>query len=187
MSGEVLRSTVRIVVLVVVGYEVLGAVRTFSPVKGEALNPRLQLLPIGYVIMFYRTFGPRVPAVWLAIPGLTFFVSSLALYEWARRSIAGKFFSYAYSDDTPDFLWTKGPFAYIRNPFYTSYLLTFAGTAILFPGILTGVLFVVMIAFFFRLVQHEERKFRRSAMASEYEDYMRRTGRFMPRTKRIRG
>lgn len=172
--------------LVVVGYEVLGAVRTFSPVKGEAMNPRLQLLPIAYVIMFYRTFGPRVPPVWLAIPGLTFFVSSLALYEWARRSIAGKFFSIAYSDDTPDFLWTEGPYAYVRNPFYTSYLLTFAGTAILFPGVLTAATLVVMIVFFFRLVLHEERKFLRSAMSSEYENYMRRTGRFVPKSLRQR-
>jgi len=173
-------------VLVVVGYEVLGATRTFSPVKGEALSLRLQLLPIAYIIMFYQTFGPRVPPGWLAIPGLACFLSSLALYEWARRSIAGKFFSYAFSNDTPNFLWTEGPYAYVRNPFYTSYLLTFAGTAILFPGILTAVTFVVMIVFFFRLVLHEERKFLRSTMASEYENYMRRTGRFVPKSLRQR-
>ena len=117
----------------------------------------------------------------LAIPGLAAFAGSFLLFEWARRTIRGKFFSYAFSHDTPQFLMTEGPYAYIRNPFYASYLLAYIGATILFPGLATLLVALMMGAILVNAARHEERKFERSPLAAEFAVYRRRTGRFVPR------
>ena len=180
MDEITLRILVRSVVLLVFAYHIIGATRTFALVKGERPGAGLQLLPLSYVVLIYKTFNtPIRPS--LAFPGLLAFAGSLALFEWARRSIRGKFFSYAYSNDTPQFLWTEGPYAYIRNPFYASYLLSYAGAMVLFPGLTTLIVFAVMGLFFLRIALHEERKFLRSELSEQYAAYKQRTGRFIPK------
>jgi protein-S-isoprenylcysteine O-methyltransferase Ste14 len=169
---------------IVVGYEIISATRTFSIVTGERPSLGLQVLPLSYAIVTYKIFRTAIQP-WLVVPGLIVLASSLALFEWARRSIRGKFFSYAMSDDTPGFLWTAGPFAYIRNPFYTSYLLSYVGAAIIFPSVTTVAVFAGMLFFYRRIALHEERKFERSGLSSEYAAYKKRTGRFIPITRWI--
>jgi protein-S-isoprenylcysteine O-methyltransferase Ste14 len=120
----------------------------------------------------------------MAIPGLIGLGGSIALFEWARQSVQGKVFSYIFSNDTPEFLWTSGPYAYIRNPFYVSYLLSYIAVAIMFPGIASLVVVTGMTIYFHAAARHEERKFGRSPLAEEYEAYRRRTGRFIPRLRR---
>ena len=183
MSFFTLRHLVEAVVLLVFGRHVTAALRTFSPVKGERPAPLLQLFPIAMGIVIYKALTAPIDAR-LAAFGLPVFGGSLALYEWARRTVRGKFFSYAFSKDTPQFLLTSGPYAYIRNPFYSSYLLSFAGGAILFPGIATLVTFGLMLLLFAKIARHEERKFEKSALSAEYEVYRCRTGRFIPKLGR---
>jgi protein-S-isoprenylcysteine O-methyltransferase Ste14 len=183
MSFLTLRHVVEAVAIIVLGRQLQGALRTFSVARGEQPSLALQLFPLANAVVIYLTFtAPLNPR--LAIPGLTGFAGSFVLFEWARRTVQGKTFTYAYSNDTPQFLLTEGPFAYIRNPFYTSYLLSYAGAAILFPGIETLVVLCVMALFFAKTAHHEERKFQRSALSSDYEAYRRGTGRFMPKLRR---
>jgi protein-S-isoprenylcysteine O-methyltransferase Ste14 len=171
------------VVLIVLGRHLQGAARTFSLAEGERPSPALQLFVVANFVVIYKTFVTPVDPR-LAIPGLIGFACSLALFEWARSTVRGKFFSYAYCHDTPQFLLTSGPFAYVRNPFYASYLLAYVGAAVLFPGIATLLVLVMMGIFSVKAARHEERKFGRSALSVEYEVYRRRTGRFIPRLTR---
>jgi protein-S-isoprenylcysteine O-methyltransferase Ste14 len=113
--------------------------------------------------------------------GVLLLACSLILFEWARTSIKGRFFSYAGSDDTPEFLWTSGPFGYIRNPFYTSYFLSYLAVGVMFPSLVPPGVIGVMALFYMRMARHEERKFARSPLAEEYAAYSRRTGRFFPK------
>ena len=180
MSFFTLRHLVEAVVLVVLGRHVQAAPGIFSWVKGERPSPLVQLVPLATVVILYETFtAPLVPT--LVIPGLLAFVASLTLYEWTRRTVRGKFFSYALCKDTPQFLMTAGPYAYIRNPFYASYLLAYAGALILFPGVVMLVTFGVMFLLLVKIARHEERKFERSKLAADYDAYRRRTGMFIPR------
>ena len=180
MTSDPLRFVALSVLLVVVAYEVLWATSTFSLAKGERPAFALEILPLSYAIVIHKVFRTPVQP-WLAIPGIAVLVSSLALYEWARRSIRGKFFSYASSHDTPEFLWRGGPFAHVRNPFYASYLLSYAGAAIIFPSVTIFAVFVAMIVFYQKVARGEERKFQRSALSGEYASYMQQTGRFIPK------
>jgi protein-S-isoprenylcysteine O-methyltransferase Ste14 len=69
----------------------------------------------------------------------------------------------------------------VRNPFYTSYLLTMAATVILQPRVFRVAVFLGMVVYFTAAAWHEERKFARSAVATDYAHYKERTGRFLPK------
>jgi protein-S-isoprenylcysteine O-methyltransferase Ste14 len=175
-----LRQIVEAVGVVVWVCHFAGAARTFSPPKGEATSPTIYLFSIATFVLGYRLFNARFE-MRLVIPGLAAFIGSLVLFEWTRRSVRGKYFSYIYSKDTPQFIWTFGPYKYIRNPFYASYLLSYLGAAMMFPGVTAFVVVAGMIAYFASAARFEERKFASSPLAAEYESYRRRTGRFIPK------
>ena len=160
-----------------------GAARTFSRAKDEFPSPLIYCFTLAIALLFFQSFtGPFERR--MAIPGLTGLAGSIALFEWARRSVKGKVFSYIFSNDTPEFLWTSGPYTYIRNPFYASYLLSYFAAAIMFPGVVSLAVVIGMTIYFNLAARLEERKFERSPLAPEYNVYRRRTGRFIPRLRR---
>lgn len=133
----------------------------------------LQILPVMQV-------GTSPPA-WVAATGVAGLAVSLAVFHWAAFSIRGRVFSYAGNDDVPEFVHTSGPYAYVRNPFYASYLLTEISTVVMWPS-LWGAGFIVLAALYFQwLARFEEAKFARSAVAEDYARYKARTGRLLPR------
>jgi protein-S-isoprenylcysteine O-methyltransferase Ste14 len=180
MSAVALRRVVEITAILLWSRHFGGAARAFKPVQGEQPSPTLNLFPLAALVLSIETFREQMAEAFIS-PGLLCFAGSLALFEWARHSIQGKFFSYMNSNDTPQFICASGPFAYIRNPFYASYLLSYIGVAIMFPGIITLAVVLGMFLFLVHVARHEERKFARSPVATEYEAYRRRTGRFIPR------
>src|SRR5436190_18498026 len=150
-----LRQIVQVVAIVVWVRHFSGAARTFSPVQGERPSPSIYLFSLAIFILSYRLFNARFETL-LVIPGLAALVGSLVLFEWTRRSVRGRFFSYIYSKDTPQFLWTAGPYQYIRNPFYASYLLSYIGAAMMFPGLVAFAVVAAMIAYFASAARFEE-------------------------------
>jgi protein-S-isoprenylcysteine O-methyltransferase Ste14 len=91
-----------------------------------------------------------------------------------------------FSQDAPEFLWTRGPFAYVRNPFYSSYLLAGLSVALMFFDYSTLVCQGLLLASARAAARGEERKFLLSRLAGEYRAYASRTGRFLPRVGRLR-
>lgn len=85
-------------------------------------------------------------------------------------------------DDAPRHLVTEGPYARIRHPFYTSYLMALVGSALAAPHAVT---FAVLVFLAYRLngtAAREERRFLASeSLGVRYADYMMWTGRFLPR------
>ena len=158
----------------------LGAARTFSMPKGETPSPLIYVFTLGVGVLAFQSvtgsFEER-----MAVPGVIGLIGSLVLFEWARQSVRGKPFSYIYSKDIPQFLWPSGPYAFIRNPFYASYLLAYFAVAMTFPGVASLAVVVGMTIYFNVAARQEERKFERSPVAAEYASYRKRTGRFVPR------
>ena len=153
---------------------------TFTIIRTEGPAPQRLLIPISMLVLFGLSRSIS-PSGWLVFAGCVVAACALALLEWARLSVRGKFFSYLFSNDVPEFLWTAGPYAYIRNPFYASYLLAYASAAIMLPSLALLILFGCMVLFYSAAARKEERKFERSALASEYQAYRQRTGRFIPK------
>jgi len=75
---------------------------------------------------------------------------------------------------------TSGPYRYIRHPLYTAGLLLFVGLGLLAANIVIlvlGVLAIVLVTL--RLPQEEHHLIER--FGDDYRDYMRATGRYLPR------
>jgi protein-S-isoprenylcysteine O-methyltransferase Ste14 len=84
-------------------------------------------------------------------------------------------------NDAPRGIVTVGPYAMIRHPFYASFLLAEIGAVLVLPGWPTLLsLAYALIALTVTAVR-EERRLSASAFGAEYQAYMRRTGRFVPR------
>jgi protein-S-isoprenylcysteine O-methyltransferase Ste14 len=175
-----LRGVIQVIASLVWMRHFLGAARTFRLPAGERPSRAIHLFPLATGAMVYAMFRSRLETR-LVAPGLVFLLISLLLFEWARLSVKGRFFSYLYAKDTPEFLWTSGPYAYIRNPFYASYLLSYAAIVLMFPSLLPLAVLAGMSVFFFRVARYEEKKFERSPLASQYSEYVKRTGRFFPK------
>jgi len=88
--------------------------------------------------------------------------------------------SAVFSKDHPEHLITRGPYRFIRNPFYSSYLSASLGGTIASaqPWLLLSVL--IMAVIYYVAAIKEERKFEASFLAAEYMEYKVRTGMFIP-------
>lgn len=166
--------------IVVFVWQVIGATRAFRPVEGERASGLAGLISLGFVALVLNS-GSEPVNIGLLVVACVALAFALLLFEWARRTIRGQYFSWVFSSDPPEFLCTSGPFAYVRNPFYTSYLLTMAAPVIVQPSVFRAAVFLAMVVYFTAAARHEERKFARSALAGDYARYVERTGRFLPK------
>jgi protein-S-isoprenylcysteine O-methyltransferase Ste14 len=172
---------------IVFGWQVIGAGSAFRPVPGQrGLSILAQLISLSFFGLLYHR-QPELVTAWGVAVGGAGLIASLALFEWARRTIRGRHFSYIFSSDTPEFVCTAGPYAFIRNPFYASYLLAMISTALLMPTLARAAIVAAMVIYFTAAAMWEERKFARSAIATEYARYKERTGRFLPRLVGLSG
>ena len=170
-------------VSVVFAAQLIGASRTFRPVLGSRMGILSVPVPLAFAVILFRIRSIELN-LWMAAPGCVAQVAALALFVWAGRAVGGRYFSYIFSDDRPRFLCTEGPFAHVRNPFYTSYLLAYGSAVAMFPDAVSFVIVAGMIVYYHAAAIFEERKFLRSEFAAEYAAYMRRTGRFLPKLRR---
>jgi protein-S-isoprenylcysteine O-methyltransferase Ste14 len=163
---------------------IVGATRVFTRSRGDFENPR------GFGVSL-SIWGPLAsmqlagePTLWMAVTGVAGLGLSLALFQWASRSIRGRTFSLAGNTDVPQFVHTAGPYAYIRNPFYASYLLAGVSTVVTWPNLWGGIAVLLSFVYYQWLARFEEGKFARSPVAEEYARYKARTGRLLPRLSR---
>jgi protein-S-isoprenylcysteine O-methyltransferase Ste14 len=142
---------------------------------------------LGIALSIWGTLGAEGLAITPSLPvqliGAGGLLLALTLYQWAAISIRGRVFSYAGNSDLPQFVHHSGPYAYVRNPFYLSYLLAEIATVVMWPSVWGGVIVVLATVYFQWLARFEEGKFERSPVAVEYAQYKARTGRLLPRLK----
>lgn len=115
--------------------------------------------------------------------GIVMFSLSLALYCLSIGVTLSQPLSIAHSDDLPRHLVTIGPYRYLRNPFYSAYLLAWFGGVVASGWLWFWLLptALVHLLLYFRAAREEERKFARSPLAAEHAVYVRQTGMFFPR------
>lgn len=161
---------------------VIGAGLVFTPnPTGRRRDMRSGWIALSFWAMAAATSRGVAPPPWMAAIGVAGLAMAFALFNWAAASIRGRMFSYVLSDDTPQFLHTSGPYRYVRNPFYASYLLALIGTELLWPTIWGAIIAIAMVGYFEWVARFEERKFANSPVAAEYARYKARTGRLLPR------
>ncbi|MGI9356734.1 MAG: methyltransferase family protein, partial [Rhizobiaceae bacterium] len=87
----------------------------------------------------------------------------------------------AFDEKLPHGLLKSGPYAYVRHPFYTSYLIQWAGWTIAVWNIWAIVPVISMTVIYWVAARDEENKFLRTDMADEYREFVASTGRFFPK------
>ncbi len=109
-------------------------------------------------------------------------LEGLALWMFHRTAAASREggLHFAFDKDHPVSLVTRGPYRFVRHPFYTSYLIFWTGLAIATWTVWALPVVVAMAAIYTIAARDEERKFASSPMAAEYAHYRSRTGMFWP-------
>jgi len=123
--------------------------------------------------------APAVPPAQVLVAG-GLYLLALGLFWWAIRTNWARHLSAAFSPDAPEHVVTTGPYRFVRHPFYSSYLLTWA--AGVFAAGSLWLLPTVFVMFFLyqKAARAEELKFSRSPLASLYRRYRETTGCFFP-------
>jgi protein-S-isoprenylcysteine O-methyltransferase Ste14 len=166
---------------------VLAGGRTFERSPGDDIAAGVAQVSFqisGALATFFFGLRPAMP-VGNAIAAALMLVGALLLYEWARRAIAGRGFFLAWTGEVPDGLCEDGPYAYVRHPLYTSYILAFLAALVAVPTLPILLIFLLNLALFTHAAFSDERSLARSALAEDYARYRRRAGIFLPRL--IRG
>ena len=86
-------------------------------------------------------------------------------------------------DDAPVELVTRGPYAHIRHPFYTSFLLAFAAAFLALPHAATLACLLYAVVALTVTARREERRLVTSEFGDDYREYLTATGRFLPRLR----
>ena len=63
-------------------------------------------------------------------PGFCLHLSAIVLFGWAVLATRQNRPALAFAGERPNHVFRSGPYAYIRHPFYTSYLLFWLGCAL---------------------------------------------------------
>lgn len=121
-----------------------------------------------------------IPA-WLRWCGLAVAVGAGTAWVWTVHTL-GKNLTDTVITRIDHSLVTKGPYRWVRHPFYTAGAIGLVGGSVAmanwFVLIVGGILFGFLVA----RTRIEEAKLV-ERFGGEYRDYMRRTGRFLPRLK----
>lgn len=84
-------------------------------------------------------------------------------------------------NDSPQELVTWGPYAVVRHPFYTSFILALLAAALALPHPVTLICLLYGTVSLTLTAVREERRLSSSACGADYVRYMSKSGRFFPR------
>lgn len=117
----------------------------------------------------------------MAVASVATVAGALALGGLALGTHRRRLALWHQHDDGPEHLVTEGPYATIRHPFYTSYIVTLVGCTLAAPHVLTTAMLIVAVHRLNRTAAREETRFLASDdLGRRYAEYVRRTGRFVP-------
>lgn len=120
---------------------------------------------------------------WGAPYALCLMVASFALFWWSVTTTRTRRPHIAFTDKQPQLIIGSGPYRFVRHPFYVSYLLCWIATGMATPGVGGYVVPFLMAVLYVYLAIREERGFRSSDLAEEYQRYRECTGMFVPRIR----
>jgi protein-S-isoprenylcysteine O-methyltransferase Ste14 len=129
---------------------------------------------------------PETPASWttgLGIAGAVVAAMAIALLAgtWGTHRI--KLSLWHQDNDAPRSIVTVGPYRLVRHPFYTGFFLAMISAVLVLPHWSTVVALAYATVALNVTAAREERRLSASEFGREYEEYMQRTGRFLPRLK----
>lgn len=143
-------------------------------------------IPIEIVIVILYVINPLWLSLnFLMIPelvrwiGLFFLLLSIPMAAWVHHTL-GRAYSYALETKTEQTLITSGPFSRVRHPLYSAHNIFNLGKVILTLNIPLIILAILGVPLTYARMRDEERMMIEQ-FGSEYEEYVKRTGRIFPK------
>ena len=189
-------------IVLIVGFFVIIPIGLYHRMKSQATREKLDRRQEGlFILLTLRPLGlmsmggliaylidPAWMAwssvnlpFWLRWMGVVLGVIAGFLLTWTFRSI-GTNITDTVVTRKEHYLVTTGPYRWVRHPFYTSSALAILANSIVAANVyllLSGSLVVVLLVV--RTTIEEKNLLKR--FGTQYEDYMNRTGRFLPRLR----
>jgi protein-S-isoprenylcysteine O-methyltransferase Ste14 len=122
--------------------------------------------------------GPLGPA-WPV--SLLLLAAAFVVFLLTLRASSGAGLTVAFVSDQPLTLLKRGPYKYVRHPFYATYLAFWTATAAARPGWEPWTVPAVFGAIYWVAARREEAKFEDSSFSMDYAVYRRQAGMFLPR------
>ena len=119
----------------------------------------------------------------LAMCGCILALCSVLLYEVARRTVIDQDFYIGLGGEVPAAVCEKGPYRFVRHPFYLSYMVAFLGVAVAFPSAIVSGVCLINMGLFVYMAIDDERVLLSSKLGVDYRIYQARVGMFVPRIK----
>ncbi len=130
-----------------------------------------------YLLLLWSGIQP----VFAQLAGVTVILISLALFWWAIVTSRGFGLTHVFDKTKPTALLSSGPYAYVRHPFYTSYIVFWAGFGLATWSLLAIVPLAAIVFIYTKAAQLEEGKFFSSSLNEQYLAYQKHTGMFWPK------
>jgi protein-S-isoprenylcysteine O-methyltransferase Ste14 len=122
---------------------------------------------------------------WRHAAGFCLHLSAIALFGWAVFATRQNRPAMAFAGERPDHIFRSGPYAYIRHPFYTSYLLYWLGCVVATSSLILVFIFLALAVIYTIAALGEERAFSHSMIGDEYEAFRKSTGLFWPKLRLV--
>ena len=152
--------------------------------KSEVLPSGAKLISFGVIasgiFLLLLTILLDQP-VWAQILGALLQIGSLAIFWRTIKETRSKTFLAAFDEKNPQCLATTGPYHFVRHPFYTSYIVFWAGWTLAVWSLWALVPLMFMLVTYSIAARDEEAKFAKTDMAADYAAYKRKTGQFFPK------
>ena len=176
---------------------IASIVRTISTAKYRKLNVTLDkktkidviflvlsgigmLVPIIYVLSSILDFANYDLPNWIGWIGAVLFGFSIWLL-WRSHADLGKNWTPTLGIRSEHKLITDGVFKYIRHPMYSAHLLWAIAQVLLLHNWIAGYSFLIIAVPLYLLRVKNEEKMMTKQFGEEYREYMKRTGRVIPR------
>ncbi len=109
-----------------------------------------------------------------------FFAASIALIAFTIGVHRVPLALWHQDNDAPKSIVTHGPYAWVRHPFYTSFLIALFGVVVACPQVGTLGCFLYGVVVLSLTARREERRLSASDFGAEYREYMKEVGRLLP-------
>lgn len=141
----------------------------------------ISIMVVVTMAAFYWYLWTGVQPLLAQLAGLVIMAAGWRLFWMAIHASRAAKLRLAFDEEGPDSLVTEGPYKYVRHPFYTSYLIFWAGFAVAVWTPWTIAYLLVILAVYTLAALVEQGKFAHGPLAGQYAEYARRTGMFWPK------
>ncbi len=138
------------------------------------------VLPFVFVTGRFLHVADRAQGLAGVVAGALAMVAGLWLF-WRSHADLGESWSVTLELNADHRLVTRGVYAFVRHPMYLSFIVLGIGQALLLANWIAGLSGLVATALLVAVRLPHEEAMMLEAFGDEYRDYMRRTGRLLPR------